>query len=333
MDLALRALETRPDLWDKYQSDADSFLFKANDFVRPSESSVFGDLSRIPSLAVDARNFATISLGGFDQIPTLVDFLAQRNLPQPVLVPIRPAAPATYLSAFPVLDAADYGRCLGHVGDRIELVGAVVSVHKSTTRGGKPYVFINFGDWRGQNVKVSIWSEGLATLSQQPDSSWQGRWVSVVGLLEPPFRSASFGYSHLAVSIAEASQMHVITQSDAKFRLLGANTRSAGTAERGDNAEVLAAIRRGGGGRPQASGQKPATSGQAPAAPGRAPATRNQDILLAMKAGQPQLPQRQVQAGSRTPVLPQPKPPARSGCLTTVLGAVVFLALVMAMVP
>jgi hypothetical protein len=317
LDLALRALEAKPDLWTTYQADENSFLFKANDFAEPGQSPIFDELFRSPLLGKDARNFAAICRASFETVPTLVDFLAQRNIPQAAAAPSRPAAPASYLSAFPVLNAADYALCFGHVGNRVELIGTIFDVKESTTKHGKPYVFINFGFWRGNVVKISIWSEGLIALAQRPDQTWCGRWISVVGLIEPPYRSPKFGYSHLAVSITQPNQMHLVAESEAKYRLAGSSTRSAAEAKRADNGKVLQAI---GGNAPRLR----ASSTRSPAATG------NQAILRAMQSQHPQPPARQAQPVPRPPVSPLPTQAARGGCLAVVVGVVavpVLLAL------
>ena len=70
----------------------------------------------------------------------------------------------------------------------MELVGRIVEVKPGARkrRKGPPrrYVFINFGSWRGNIVEISIWSEGLAKLKEQPSNAWIGRWVSVTGLMD-----------------------------------------------------------------------------------------------------------------------------------------------------
>lgn len=277
LNLALRALDAYPDLWSKTQSDGDAILFKANDFADPSRSAIFSDLFGRPQFAEDAKNFAAVCKASFDKIPTLEDFLARKNIPQVVITvsPTAPVAPAQYMSAFPVLDATNYALCFRHVGDRIELIGRIVEVKQDKTRHGKPYVFINFGPWQGEIVKISIWSEGLAALTQRPDQGWIGKWVSVVGLMEPPYRSRKYKYSHLAISITQANQLHVITESEARFRLSGTSARSAGSTSRSSNKEILDGIR-GTAGTPSR-----ATS------PGRAPTSPNQAVLQAMKGSQP----------------------------------------------
>ena len=87
--------------------------------------------------------------------------------------------------------------------------------------GGKPYVFVNFGNWRGNIVKLTIWSEGLAQLRELPDDSWIGLWVSVVGLVDAPYSGKHYGfqYTHVGVTIESPQQVNVIAEREAKFRL------------------------------------------------------------------------------------------------------------------
>ncbi|MGV8991269.1 MAG: CFI-box-CTERM domain-containing protein [Thiobacillus sp.] len=318
LNLSLRALEAHPDLWSKTQSDGDAILFKANDFADPAQSAIFNDLFRHPQLAEDAKNFAAVCKAPFDRIPTLEDFLARKNIPQvAITVATTPVAPAQYMSAFPVLDATGYALCLRHMGDRVELIGRIVEVKENQARNGKPYVFINFGPWQGEIVKVSIWSEGLAVLKQRPNQGWVGKWISVVGLMEPPYRSRKYKYSHLAISITQANQLHVITDSEAKFRLSGSSTRSVESTPHNSNKEILDGIR-----------GTSRTPSRAPA-PSRAPTSQNQAVLNAMKGTQPALssPQpcgrplsRTSSKGYRTP------PTSKSNCFiaTAVYGSDAF---------
>lgn len=163
-----------------------------------------------PNLAEDAKNFASICKVPLGKTPSLEDFLARRNIPQAIITvsPGARAGPLRYRSAYPVLDARDYLLCSRHIGDVVELIGRIVEVKVGTTRYGKPYVFINFGPWKGDVVKISIWSEGLANLKNTPTDSWVGQWITVIGLMEPPYQSRKFEYSiaihfsKVAVSLA-----------------------------------------------------------------------------------------------------------------------------------
>jgi hypothetical protein len=247
LNLAMRVLEAHPDLWDKTQSDGDTVLFRANDFLDPSRSIIFNDLFRRQEFAQDAKNLAAICQSPFNSVPTLEDFLAGRNIPRMVItIPTTTVEePAAYIGAFPVLDARDYAMCLGHVGDRVEVIGCIAEVKEGTTKHGKPYLFINFGPWRGRIVKISIWSEGLALLARSPDRSWVGRWISVVGLMEPPYRNKKYGYSHLSISITQASQLCVIPESDARFRLSGQKKAQSARGDGLKNKSILTSIQDG----------------------------------------------------------------------------------------
>lgn len=86
----------------------------------------------------------------------------------------------------------------------------------------KPYIFINFGPWQGRIFKVSIWSDGLAHVKAKPDASWVGKWVSVVGLMEPPYESKKYRYSHLSITAGPAGTLIPITEQEAQWRLAGA---------------------------------------------------------------------------------------------------------------
>jgi serine/threonine protein kinase len=307
LDLALRALQVHPELWTKMQSDGDSILFKANDFADPSNSKIFAELFGKPAFSEDAKNFAAICKSSYDKIPTLEDFIAKRNIPQVVITfaSTKAAATAQYLSAFTVLDAKHYATCLRYVGDKIELIGQIVEVKEDKTRRGKPYLFINFGPWQGEIVKVSIWSEGLDALTNKPSQSWIGKWISVVGLLEPPYISSRYKYSHLAISITQGSQLHIITAQEAKFRLSGSATRSGSTSLQSSNTDILEGIR---GGTPTSSRG---------VSPGRQipQVSSNEAILKAMKGSQPSSQATSRSSGSYSaPVRSSSKPTSSSNC-------------------
>ena len=290
--LALRALESNPGLWADTASDSDGVLFRANDFARPDQSSVLQKLLALPDLSADAKSFAAICSASFTAVPTLGDFLERRNIPQAT---IRVSSPTTatpvsvppYISTYPVLEATNYAACLRHVGDRVELIGRIVELKQDKTRYGKPYVFINFGHLKGNIVKITIWSEGLRALTARPDVSWVGRWVSVVGLLEPPYRNARYGYSHLSITVTPSNQIHQLPEAEARFRL------GARTAPPSANQDVLRGIH-----------------GKAPAAP---PTSANQAILQSMRGTQTQPSPVAVSTGS-----PPQASPATDGIATRI---------------
>lgn len=303
--VALQCLEAYPDLWSRTQSDGDSILFKANDFADPTRSALFSDLAGRSQVTAQVKNLASLCRVPVEKVPTLDDFLSGRNIPQGQISisTSQTPVPARYISAHEVLDPNNYSACLRRVGDRVELVGRIAEVSEQLTNKGKPYVFINFGPWRGEIVKLTIWPPALKTFRDRPNRGWAGKWVSVVGLLEPPYRSNKFGYSHIAITIKQASQLHVITESEARYRLSGSSpattTRpptSSSPPSSSRNAELLDEIR-GTGPRVSRSSTPPPPS-----------ITPNQAILQGMKATQSTSTSANQAGPSRTPPASQPSP-------------------------
>lgn len=287
LTLSIRALQADSSLWNKTNSEADAILFRANDFLDPGSSSAFALVAKNASLSAQVKNFAAVCKSPMAKAPDLADFLAGRNIPlvNIVIAPPRHATGSSttlgrpgYVGAYPVLSATDYAACLRAVGDKVEVIGRIVEVKLDKTRGGKPYIFINFGPWQGRIFKVSIWSDGLAHVKSKPDASWVGKWVSVVGLMEPPYESKKYRYSHLSITVGAAGTMTAITDQEAQWRLAGAG-KAAGAfaAATSSNQQTLDKIRGVSGAAPSAPA-RPAGPPQAPAA------SSNQQVLQKIKA-------------------------------------------------
>jgi hypothetical protein len=230
LSVALKALHEDPSLWKKTNSDFDAIVFKAADFVDPATSTVFSELIGKPTLGQQAQQFASICRAPIDKTPSLEDFLAGRNIPANI-IRITSKSPEGlpqlgYIGVYDVLSATSYEACLKHVGDKVEVIGRIEDVKGATARNGKPYIFLNFGDWHGKIFKIAIWSEGLAIMSKAPDASWIGKWISVVGLMEPPYTSRRYSYSHLSINVTANGQMTLISEPEAKRRLGLASSRA-----------------------------------------------------------------------------------------------------------
>jgi hypothetical protein len=220
LNIAIDIIIIEPTMWLTTNSDANAIIFRANDFIDPESSKNFKELSKITLLTEKIKNFANICKTTFDKIPKLNEFIANVNIPIGTIsfdnVKTRIAQ---YITSFPVLNASNYLDCLKYVGDKVELVGKIYEVNIAKTKFGKPYIFINFGDWRGNIVKITIWSEALSILQSIPDKSWEGKWITVTGLIEPPFSNIKFNYTHLSSTITKNNQLQLITETEAKFRL------------------------------------------------------------------------------------------------------------------
>jgi hypothetical protein len=200
LDLSLCALIEDPSLHKRFREGGETIVFRANDFADPGNSEILRIMAGHPKLKIPSQNFAVICESDIDAVPSLEDFLFSRNIPSGFRgrasnptgssAPILSPRPVGYLGPCPVFSTDDFAAVMSQVGNRIELVGRIHAVKRGVGKRGRgrlqPYVFVNFGHWRGDIVKLTIWSEGLAQLSDVPDEKWIGRWVSVVGLVDQP---------------------------------------------------------------------------------------------------------------------------------------------------
>lgn len=240
LSLALRLLTEHPKLWKTTSSDPETVVFNSSDFLDPQNSDTFKFMLSQPNFALNAKHFMAICLAPFNKIPTLADFLTGRNIPKVTSSISIQAVPAQkrYLSTYTVVAADKFQECLSLVGEKVELIGRIVEVKNAITRNGKPYLFINFGPWKSEIVKLAIWSEAIGLISPIPDENWVGSFVSVVGLMEPPYHSERFKYTHLSISITQNSQIKRITPEDARFRLGGASSQKT----KPDNRQIMEKI-------------------------------------------------------------------------------------------
>jgi hypothetical protein len=284
IDVSLEALQAVPSLHPRFREGGNAIIFNANDFASPSSSEVFGILRGMPALRESAEKLAAICEAPVSSVPTLEDFRAGRNIPTATPVTsskTKPTPPSVYIGAFPVLDGKDFVGVLRRVGDKVELVGEIVSVKQGVGKRGRgrglPYVFINFGPWNGESVKITIWSEGLGKMSTRPSDCWVGKWISVTGLIEPPYDGKHYGrlYRNVGITAVSDSQIIQITERDAKFRLgRGGSVQQGATKPR--NAVILERIQGGAG---PASPPPPKAPPRAPPTPSPAVRSRNAKIL------------------------------------------------------
>ena len=308
IDLSLRAIIQDQRLFAKH-SNGENIILSANDFIDPASSAVFADLRAIPALVRDVANLASICTGPMQSVPILEDFLAARNIPAATIITrVKSGAAAVdkkapYVGAYDVLDANDFALVARQVGNRIELVGRVTRVHSAKTKYGKPYCSVFFDNSK-QVVRLNIWSEGLAKLSDAPCQTWQGIWLSVQGLVNPIY-SNQHGTS-VSITITSNSQIRKITETDARHRLRSPSSGSSRTSDNRTILEGLGSLPRGKSGHPL--GPSPAPSHSAAAQ------TKNQ-ILLGRISQKPQasqvpLPSQQPTPSSfraSTPVPSKPK--------------------------
>lgn len=334
LDVALQVLIAAPSMWASSRSEPSAVVFRRNDFLDPSQSTSFQSAVAIPTARAHVENLAKVAAAPFATVPSLAEFLKGKGVPSgPILISAAPRV-LTYQGPYVVADAANYGQVLKLVGNRVELVGCIQEVRRGRARNGKPYIFVNFADWRGLAVKLAIWSDGMdAIRTGLPDASWVGRWVSVMGLVDPPYSnsvriknsSRSISYTHLSITITSPGQIQTLAEKDGKFRLQVAG-KSAGAALGGVSTQANsrnATIIKGMGGAVPGPGAIP----QPPSNPSPAQ-SRNQTILGGMQRQPPSqvpVPPRRLSVSGNLP----PKPVSSNTGCWPVLIAGAFLLLVL----
>lgn len=283
LDVALQALAADPGIWGRSRSDPDAVVFRRSDYQAPGSSNVFREVLKLPQLKVAVQNLAQVAAGSMGQVPSLSDFIQQRGIPQINVSFIAPSnmVRAAYQGPYDVVDATNYQAALALVGDKVELIGRIVSVVNGETRNHTDYIFVNFSDWRGLAVKLNIWSDGLAALgSEMPTQNWVGQWVTISGLLEPPFskRTKTYSYTHISISVTQRGQIQVLTEGEAKYRLGVGGQPSRPTVK---NAELV----RGMGGTARLTAPAVSAAPQA-----NRPKSGNQHVLEKMRQQTPQAP-------------------------------------------
>lgn len=272
MDLGLASIALEPSLFDRW-STGENVLFTGEDYLEPGSSAALDAAGTLPGMERAIEFFRAVCRGPAEMVPTLSEFhaavgmaTAEKATAAAATVPDRGSAAETfrtkargqYQGQYPVLDPARYQGLAEYVGSKVELVGLVVSVKESYTKYGKPYAFVNFGDWRSSGTKLIWWSEGLeAAGDKAPDEDWEGEWISAVGLVDEPYANKRFGTVQYSITITDSSQVRRIDRREAERRLgtiagTGGNVRhpaspssstfrptSASTAAKPSNDELL----------------------------------------------------------------------------------------------
>jgi hypothetical protein len=302
LDLSLKAVIEDKSLYGKFREGGETIIFKANDFADPPNSEIFQRLQAMPKLKQQARSFAAICEAPLTAVPTLDEFLAGRNMSAAkTAIKTSPAAAskpraAAYIPAYPVVDALDFSAALQRLGDRVELIGRIVEIKPGARKKGKGrdkrYVFINFGSWRGNIVKISIWSDGLAKLKEQPSNAWVGRWVSVTGLIDAPYETKRS--KHLSITVQDDGQIQWLDDAQAGLRLASI---------------AMGAPSRGRGSTGAAGSASPAVAPPAAVAKPKTPRSRGKGAARGQKRASPQQPAPATTVSA--PVQPAPAAPRR----------------------
>ncbi|WP_323885901.1 protein kinase family protein [Aeromonas veronii] len=282
LDVALQALIASSSIWTISRSEPSAVVFRRNDFLDPGSSVIFKEVLKITGVGLHVKNLARVAVGDFNEVPTLADFLQNKGIYHEEITFGQGAtlARAGYQGAYVVCDALKYEKVFEQVGSRIELIGKIHSVRRGWGANRKPYVFVNFSDWRGKAVKLAIWSDGMNAIGANvPDQTWVGRWLSVTGLVDAPYHghAKSTTYTHISITITAPGQIQQIPEQEAKYRLLGGIAAPARTAP-SQNADILSTMTKG-----TRASNSPIQIRPTPTAPQK---SSNQQLLEKMRAQQ-----------------------------------------------
>jgi serine/threonine protein kinase len=338
LNLALRSLIEKQDLWRTSQSGAGVIVFKANDYAAPVSSNIFNAISSISSLKTSTEAFTAICLSSYQSIPLLDDFILGKNIPKLVLPPASatrstPTAstPVGYISQYPVINATNFSSFAMNVGNMVELVGRITQVKRSINRYGKPFIFVNFTDWRLDGVKINLWNNAIDAGGDVPTEAWVGRWVTIKGLVEPPFASKVAKATHISITAKNAFQIITLTEVEARYRLSGGPGTVQGTINQGSNAERLKTLIKPTGAKvetiPTRQNVQPTAWPNNPATPAKAK-TPNELALEALRQSGVKTSTRPSPTTSRTgsgkPQPNHPQPPKKSTSNDVSWGVYIF---------
>ncbi|MEU1955234.1 hypothetical protein [Nocardia rhamnosiphila] len=184
IDLSLRALRHRPQLWDRFGGTGENLLFDSNDFVEPLESAVFGELSSMAETAEAGERLRRACQVDYAQVG---DVLLGRNV-------LTVSAPAYHAHRSTVFAAEEVEEIRDHEGEVITVVGTV----KSTTiltrwQQNTEVALINLGRWEDGDFTIYAEDQVCAELyarfggagsTQKKLPSLVGWRVAITGPLE-----------------------------------------------------------------------------------------------------------------------------------------------------
>jgi len=250
LDVALQLLEREPSLWEKTYSDEEGFIFRAHDLADPRASQAFLLASRVAGMAGACQDLAKACMGAYETVVAPMASAPSAPIAEVTFSPpaqthqaklqTAQALQQIYLSSHPVVNATHFQQLSHLVAQRIELIGKVVEVRSGKKSFGgrpalRPYVYIDFSPISGGRVvRAKILPEVLEgqhfTQQSLPNDRWVGKWVSINEVVQPlssvPHPAFPGGVSELSVHVEHPSQLRLIPEEEARFRLAGNHKKS-----------------------------------------------------------------------------------------------------------
>ncbi len=191
IDLSLEALSRSPAMWDNYY-DGDNLILKQGDLENPDSSAVLREIERLEGLEKKVKDFRLLCKLDMEALPALKDWHSgSYELTEWISLETVASRPEQKKkkgprTQFPVLGALEKHRLLEYEGQVVTVYGRVTDIKHGMTKYNKPYVFINFADWRQGHFKLTIWSEGLEYLEGRgiDVDDYEDSMISFTGLIE-----------------------------------------------------------------------------------------------------------------------------------------------------
>lgn len=171
IDIALRALEQMPWLWDEFDT-GENLLFVKDDLVNPAASPLIQRLKAHEPLMHKVTELEHILVS--DQ----AEILSLHALP-------RSAEQLRHINTFSALDRI---RLLERIGDQVTVIGRPYKVHRGRNQQGGGFLFANFSARREGGFALKAWSDQrgrlpinrkvLADIRASPD-----KWLLMTGKL------------------------------------------------------------------------------------------------------------------------------------------------------
>lgn len=215
---ALRAINIRPDLWQKYDN-GENMLFKASDFVDIDNSPLVKELEKVEPIKSYVESFKKIRFLEFEKIPSLTDFI-QGKIPKGNLVPFK-TIPVNR-GAYPIIDAKETEKIANQIGKRVEIVGMVHKTVNKKDKNEEEYKLLLLGSFVNKKFGLSViyWPKVFKTIKKlrlTDPNEYYRKWVSITGVVEQH-------KGLLTIEIENPAQVQVITQEEGFKKINSAKT-------------------------------------------------------------------------------------------------------------
>lgn len=213
--LALQSIYYSPEMGRKYLS-GEGLLFSRNDFLYPYQSTIINEIEKIPQLSSLIKKFRNICLSSADSTPNLIDFKSDK--PFDLGQRFEKLTTLDTSQGFSIISSSDNKKLMENVDNFVTVIGKTFSSYRGLTKSNKPYVFLNFGDYKKNCFTVVIWSETLELLQKygKKSNNLNNQWISVSGIIS--IYKNNYG-ERLQIILESPADLRIISADEADLRI------------------------------------------------------------------------------------------------------------------